>query len=786
MSNHDDAYRQLGELLNAAGLAEQALFLNWGFQPADGPALSAGDAQRQLLLQLIGDRPVNGRHILDVGCGRGGAAALIAEKWRPLSVTGVDLSSSNINFCRQRHRQPRLRFQLADACQLPQPDSSVDMVINIESSGAYPDLAAFYHQVWRVLKPGGDFFYCDIFARQTRDDVATALSHLGFIAINGWSIRQQVLAARRSTGEKVIERLQNARQPQHTEQDLAGLRNYFALPGTPIYQALERGEADYYCFHWQKPATELPLQPLPPALLSALSQRSQRLDQAVNGGNNAVFPLGKPQPDAALNLFALPYAGGGASIYRDWGSDGDWPEEWRFCAMQLAGRENRIDEPPQRRMESLVAELAQQIEPFSYRPWALLGCSLGCKVAFELARHFSRLNRPPRLLFLMACPAPDIAPARRISTSSDDEFCAEIRRLGGTPDSVLLDKEMMQTAGKALRADCALAEHYQAASNVRLAVPALLVLAEDDALVPVAAMLRWQQHLTASTTIKRVSGGHFFLRQQRASLQQWLVQALQQPPAPAPLSPGRWLPFGLPQTGAGMPLFCFHHAGGNAASWRQWLAPAKALGMQLCPLELPGRASRFTEHPRSDLSALLAELSAVLTPLCQQPYGLLGHSLGALLAFELAQRLPAATLQGIFVSGRRPPHHPTPPPLRHLMNDSELAQQLLGLEGTPTDVLQHQELLALFLPALRADFTLTEGYRWQQAERIRRLPLQAFCGDSDAEVSVATMNQWLAYGDGNSRLHCYPGGHFYLQQHRDALLLAMAGWLNLHQQCAPG
>ncbi|CAK9885085.1 MAG: Linear gramicidin dehydrogenase LgrE [Candidatus Erwinia impunctatus] len=196
--------------------------------------------------------------------------------------------------------------------------------------------------------------------------------------------------------------------------DVAGLRNYFALPGTPIYQALERGEADYVCYHWRKPEQADMPAALPHHLVAALRQRSQRLDQAVNGDDNPAFPLGKPDVQAALNLFALPYAGGGASVYREWGKGDDWPADWRFCALQLAGRENRIDEIAHCSMDDLLAELAQQIAPYSQQPWALLGCSLGCKVAFELARHFTRLNSPPRLLFLMACPAPDIAPGQRV------------------------------------------------------------------------------------------------------------------------------------------------------------------------------------------------------------------------------------------------------------------------------------------------------------------------------------------------------------------------------------
>lgn len=774
-----DAYRDLSALLDAAGLAEHALFLNWGYQSPDEKTTSPGEAQRQLILQLLGDRQLDGLHVLDVGCGRGGAAALLVEKWRPLSVTGVDLSSSNIHFCRQRHRQPRLRFQLADACQLPQADGSIDLLLNVESSGAYPDIAAFFRQVWRVLKAGGEFFYADIFDLETLEHTRQALETMGFVLVSDRSVSREVMAARRSAGYKVIDRLQTALPSGG--QDIAGLRNYFALPGTPVYQAMASGQADYHYFHWRKPVVNDPARALPTALCHALEQRNQRLENVVKGTGESseAFPLGKPAHEAALNLFALPYAGGGATIYREWGQSSLWPADWRFCALQLAGRENRIDETPHRRMESLVAELARQIEPYTHRPWALLGCSLGCKVAFELARYFTRLNRPPCQLFLMACPAPSVPLSQRISECSDASFNNEVRRLGGTPEDVLLDPEMMKTVGKALRADCALAENYQAAVSVKVSVPTMLVLAEDDALVPVVNMLRWQHHLTAEVQIRRVSGGHFFLRLQRETLEEWLIGMLKKRLSSPPPSASRWFPFGLPDKAAGLPVFCFHHAGGNAASWREWRELAKPSGLQLCPVELPGRASRFTESPRTDLPALIDELEAVLAPFCQRPFALLGHSLGCLLAFELAQRLPAGNLRGIFVSGRRPPDKPTPEPLRHLLSDDQLAEELQGLEGTPDDILQHAELVSLFLPALRADFCLTERYQWDRVPRDLRLPLHAFCGDDDAEVSVEVMKEWLNWGDGRGQLHVYPGGHFYLQRHREAILRTLAARVNL-------
>ncbi|MGF2531698.1 thioesterase II family protein, partial [Ralstonia pseudosolanacearum] len=133
---------------------------------------------------------------------------------------------------------------------------------------------------------------------------------------------------------------------------------------------------------------------------------------------------------------------------------------------------------------------------------------------------------PPALLFLMACPAPSLPLGRRISTRAEADFAREVRHLGGTPPEVLADAEMMRTLMPILRNDSALAEHYVAAEDATVNVPIVMVAAGDDHLVTVEEARRWQRHAGAGFDWRLVDGGHFFLRQRRRELTDWLLDAL--------------------------------------------------------------------------------------------------------------------------------------------------------------------------------------------------------------------------------------------------------------------
>ncbi|WP_240435709.1 thioesterase domain-containing protein [Ralstonia solanacearum] len=547
LDRNRSAYAGLADVLETAGLAEHALYLNWGYRPVDGrqdwatrelPAGELGQMQARLVLEVLGDTPLDGRRVLDVGCGRGGALALMGRLSAPAALAGADLSAANIAYCRKRHVHPRLRFQIADACRLPYPDGSMDVVFNLESSGAYPDVGAFFHHVHRILRVDGRFCFADVFDADSVALVRTALEQTGFALERERSVNAQVRAARELASPGIWRRLDTALAALGKPGLRQELERYLAAPSSGLFQALEDGRVDYRLFHWRK--TRPGAGRIDADVIARLATRSARLDAALQGrvssapapgranaAASAWFPLNAPDAQAGFNVFALPYAGGGASVYRAWTlprRPGVAP--WQLCPVQLPGRESRFGEPLVDDMATLVDCIAEAIGPHTHRPWALLGCSLGSKIAFEVARRFERQGRPPALLFLMACPAPSLPLGRRISTRAEADFAGEVRHLGGTPPEVLADAEMMRTLMPILRNDSALAEHYVAAADAAVNVPVVMVAASDDHLVTVEEARRWQRHAGAGFDWRLVDGGHFFLRQRRRELTDWLLDAL--------------------------------------------------------------------------------------------------------------------------------------------------------------------------------------------------------------------------------------------------------------------
>ncbi|MBV9998816.1 MAG: SDR family NAD(P)-dependent oxidoreductase [Verrucomicrobia bacterium] len=162
-------YDSINGQLNAGVASEHALFLNYGYVP-DGrgersvhqlPGRVLNRNRIQLVLEVVGDCELAGRRVLDVGCGRGGAVAVLHQFFSPAKIVGLDLSPGAIEFCRRVHHYPEVSFMCGDAEHLPFPAGSFDGVINIESSHSYPDVTAFYAEVHRILEPGGVFLYAD-------------------------------------------------------------------------------------------------------------------------------------------------------------------------------------------------------------------------------------------------------------------------------------------------------------------------------------------------------------------------------------------------------------------------------------------------------------------------------------------------------------------------------------------------------------------------------------------------------------------------------------------------
>jgi surfactin synthase thioesterase subunit len=233
----------------------------------------------------------------------------------------------------------------------------------------------------------------------------------------------------------------------------------------------------------------------------------------------------RPNPNARLRLFCLPYAGGGASVYRSW--QGGFPAEFDVCSVQLPGRENRLREPPFASMEPLVRALAQGLAGALDRPFALFGHSMGGLIAYELARLLRQeRGLSPRHLFVSACRAPEVPDPIEWHRLGDKELMAELRQVPGFPAEVLEHAELMQLVLPIIRADSAVTETYAYRQAEPLDFPLTVFASEHDELISRAAVEPWRGHTRAAFDLKLVDGHHLFIQQQAPQMIRVILEKL--------------------------------------------------------------------------------------------------------------------------------------------------------------------------------------------------------------------------------------------------------------------
>lgn len=221
-----------------------------------------------------------------------------------------------------------------------------------------------------------------------------------------------------------------------------------------------------------------------------------------------------------------------------------------------------------------------------------------------------------------------------------------------------------------------------------------------------------------------------------------------------------WLPFGV-GADARVRLVCLPHAGAGASGYRAWGRGLPA-DIAVCPVQLPGRESWLGQAPYETVEPLVSELAATVTESVEPPYALFGHSLGALVAFELARRirqLGAPEPVHLFVSGRHAPQIGTDLPGLRDLDIAELSARLAELGGTPPEILANTELLACIAPLLRADFAVNETYRYT-AQPPLDVPITAFAAIADPRAELSQLRAWQAQTNRDFQLHEIPGGHF--------------------------
>ncbi|MCX4884634.1 MULTISPECIES: thioesterase II family protein [unclassified Streptomyces] len=254
-----------------------------------------------------------------------------------------------------------------------------------------------------------------------------------------------------------------------------------------------------------------------------------------------------------------------------------------------------------------------------------------------------------------------------------------------------------------------------------------------------------------------------------------LVERLRQGRAQTPGAPAWFVRHG--SADPALRLFCFSYAGGGTTVFHAWSGHLPDQ-VEVCAIQLPGRESRAAEPSYRRLAPLVADLHTAITPLLDRPFALFGHSMGALVAFELARQLRRAGApqpERMLLAAFRAPQLPNPNIKIHHLPD-EVLKTVLAKEGTPQNVLDNDELMRALLPTLRADFELCDTYEYV-AEAPLSVPVSVFGGRHDVRVGRADLEQWKVQADNEFDLTMLPGSHFFIHSSQDLLLAQLAAEL---------
>lgn len=223
-------------------------FMNYGYRDGATPELTPEDEPDRSFIQLYDTvargAPLEGRDVLEVGCGRGGGASFVARYHHPARMVAVDVAQRAVELCRARFALPNLTFQVGDAERLPFEAGTFDAVINVESSHCYGRISAFFSEVRRVLRPGGAFLYADFRPREDLPAWRAALAASGLRIESERDLTPGVVAALDADDDRKRSMIAGL-----VDRPLAGIFRQFAgLRGTAIYDELRSGDLTYLGF----------------------------------------------------------------------------------------------------------------------------------------------------------------------------------------------------------------------------------------------------------------------------------------------------------------------------------------------------------------------------------------------------------------------------------------------------------------------------------------------------------------------------------------------------------
>lgn len=218
---------------------------------------------------------------------------------------------------------------------------------------------------------------------------------------------------------------------------------------------------------------------------------------------------------------------------------------------------------------------------------------------------------------------------------------------------------------------------------------------------------------------------------------------------------------------ADLRIFLFHHAGGSHLLFREW-PPLFPPNWEVCFVESPGHGRLSALPPQCDASSVASFLLRELLPWMDRRFALFGHSMGALLAYELTRRildggLPAPVWLGLSACGGPRPDGALDVPMRHRLSADRLRGVIARIGATPAEVLEDDDFWLLLEPLLRADYQLIETWRDAPADRPLPVPMSVFGGESDPATRPERLAAWRERSDRFLGLRTFPGDHFYFR-----------------------
>jgi medium-chain acyl-[acyl-carrier-protein] hydrolase len=226
-------------------------------------------------------------------------------------------------------------------------------------------------------------------------------------------------------------------------------------------------------------------------------------------------------------------------------------------------------------------------------------------------------------------------------------------------------------------------------------------------------------------------------------------------------------------------MFCFPYAGGGAQMFSGWPAQLPK-DIEIFGVQPPGRGSRIGEPFIRKMSVMAEEVVQAILPLLNRPFIFFGHSLGALLSFEVTHRLQAVRARmpvHLFISGVGAPHLPPIAAPIYQLPDDEFMQKLREYNGTPPEVFDNVELLQFLLPILRADFEVADTYRCKSRVPIGS-PITVLAGSDDRETPPDYVQAWRQHTSAVFRSEMFPGGHFFFQTCSDSFFRSLCSYVD--------